>query len=75
VFADPQVRAREMQIEFQHGAGTPVPLVASPLRLSDTPPQYVSPPPLLGQHTGEVLAALAGIDTGQLAVLRQSGVI
>jgi crotonobetainyl-CoA:carnitine CoA-transferase CaiB-like acyl-CoA transferase len=52
-----------------------VPQVASPLRLSKTPPQYVSPPPLLGQHTAEVLSALAGASSAQLAALRASGVI
>lgn len=75
VFADPQVRARQMQVELQHGSGAPVPLVASPLRLSETPPQYVSAPPLLGQHTAEVLATLAGVSAGELETLEASGVV
>lgn len=75
VFADPQVRARGMQLGMQHGTDVEVPLVASPLRLSETPPEYVSAPPLLGQHTEEVLLGLAGVGTSELAALRASGVV
>jgi crotonobetainyl-CoA:carnitine CoA-transferase CaiB-like acyl-CoA transferase len=75
VFADPQVRARGMQAGMQHGAGVDVPLVASPLRLSQTPPEYVTPPPLLGQHTDEVLLGIAGLSASELATLRAGGVV
>jgi crotonobetainyl-CoA:carnitine CoA-transferase CaiB-like acyl-CoA transferase len=75
VFADPQVGARGMKLEMAHGTGATVPLVASPLRLSDTPPQYVSAPPSLGQHTDEVLGTLAGVGVEQLLALRASGVV
>jgi crotonobetainyl-CoA:carnitine CoA-transferase CaiB-like acyl-CoA transferase len=75
VFADPQVRARGMQLGMQHGTGVEVPLVASPLRLSETPPEYVSAPPLLGQHTEEVLLGVAGVSASELAKLRAAGVV
>jgi crotonobetainyl-CoA:carnitine CoA-transferase CaiB-like acyl-CoA transferase len=75
VFADPQVRARGMQLELPHASGAAVPLVASPLRFSATPPQYVSAPPLLGQHTDEVLTSLAGVGPEQLHGLRAAGVV
>ncbi len=77
VFADPQVQARGMKLEMRHSlAGeTPVPLIASPIRMSATPPSYVHPPPTLGQHTEEVLQELLGLGAEELAALRQSGVI
>ncbi|MCH6587661.1 MAG: CoA transferase, partial [Proteobacteria bacterium] len=56
VFADPQVQARGMKIEMPHPAlgGDPVPLIASPIRMSATPPSYRHAPPLLGQHSDQV---------------------
>ncbi|MFQ6016958.1 MAG: CaiB/BaiF CoA transferase family protein [Kiloniellaceae bacterium] len=77
VFADPQVRSRKMQIEMRHplAGDTPVRLIASPIRMSATPPTYAHPPPLLGQHTDEVLQELLGLDHERLAALRRCGVI
>lgn len=54
VFADPQVQARGIRVDLPHPLGT-VSTVASPVRLSATPVQYRRPPPLVGQHTEEVL--------------------
>jgi crotonobetainyl-CoA:carnitine CoA-transferase CaiB-like acyl-CoA transferase len=56
VFDDPQVRARDMQVELPHPVAGTVPLVANPLRLSETPVSYRSAPPLLGAQTREILA-------------------
>ena len=77
VFADPQVVARGMKLEMPHPAvgGAPVPLIASPIRMSATPPSYRHPPPMLGQHTDEVLGELLGLDQAELAGLRERGVI
>ncbi len=77
VFADPQVVARGMKLEMPHPAAgeAPVPLIASPIRMSATPPSYAHPPPMLGQHTDEVLQELLGLGPEELAALRQSGVI
>ncbi|MEN9493338.1 MAG: hypothetical protein RJA63_3787 [Pseudomonadota bacterium] len=75
VFADAQVRAREMRIELPHpGAGT-VPLVANPLRLSATPVRYTSAPPSLGQHTSQVLASALGLSHTQIDDLAQRQII
>ncbi len=77
VFADAQVQARGMTIAMPHplaGAGT-VPLVASPIRMSETPPDYRHAPPTLGQHTGEVLRELLGIDEAELEALRAAGAV
>jgi crotonobetainyl-CoA:carnitine CoA-transferase CaiB-like acyl-CoA transferase len=45
------------------------------VRLSETPPDYRLPPPLLGQHTDEVLSERLGFDNTKLAALRTNGVI
>jgi crotonobetainyl-CoA:carnitine CoA-transferase CaiB-like acyl-CoA transferase len=74
VFADPQVRARRMTVTLPHPHVDALALVASPLKLSATPPVLRRPPPLLGQHTAEVLAEL-GLDAAQITHLRERGVI
>lgn len=56
VFADPQVVARGLRVELPHPVAGMVPGVANPVRLSATPVVYRSAPPVLGQHTDEVLA-------------------
>jgi crotonobetainyl-CoA:carnitine CoA-transferase CaiB-like acyl-CoA transferase len=74
-FDDAQVRHRGMRLELEHPVAGPLPLVASPLRLSQTPVEYRLPPPLLGQHTDEVLGTLLGISTEELQRLRNAGVV
>jgi crotonobetainyl-CoA:carnitine CoA-transferase CaiB-like acyl-CoA transferase len=63
VFADPQVIARGMKIDLPHSLAGSVPLVANPIRLSGSPVAYQRPPPLLGEHTAEVLAQWLGAPT------------
>src|SRR5689334_22364375 len=60
VYADPQVQHRGMKIEVPHPLSGVVPLVANPIKYSRTPIAYDMPPPLLGQHTDEVLSTLLG---------------
>ena len=74
VFADPQVLARGMQQAMPHPLSDRLALVASPMKLSATPVRLRRPPPLLGQHTDEVLAEL-GLDMSARAALRALGVI
>jgi crotonobetainyl-CoA:carnitine CoA-transferase CaiB-like acyl-CoA transferase len=74
VFADEQVRARDMTVELPHPLADTVRLVASPMKFSATPVQYRRPPPLLGQHTEEVLAE-SGFSSEELAQLRAQGAI
>ena len=77
VFADPHVQARGMRIEMPYppaATGT-VPLVASPIKMSQSPPAYRHAPPTLGQHTGEVLGELLGMAADEIAALRERGVV
>jgi crotonobetainyl-CoA:carnitine CoA-transferase CaiB-like acyl-CoA transferase len=75
VFAEPQVKARGVRIEVEHPVAGKLPMVASPMRFSGTPLEHKTPPPLLGEHTEEVLRELLGKDAGELARLRASGAI
>jgi formyl-CoA transferase len=58
VFAMPTVKERGMVIEMKHPTIGTLPLVGSPLKMSETPVEYKSPPPLMGEHTQEVLKEL-----------------
>lgn len=80
-FADAQVQARGLAIEQVRSPqavvaeGVPVVRsVASPLRLSATPPVLKRAPPVLGEHTDDVLAEL-GLDAARIAALREAGVV
>jgi formyl-CoA transferase len=74
MFADPQFAARQMIEQSQLGDGTPLKVPAVVPRLSDTPGATRWLGPALGQHTGEVLAAL-GVTDGEIAELRGRGAI
>lgn len=74
VFDDPQVKAREMVVPLSHPLTDQLRLVASPMKLSATPVTYRQAPPLLGQHTLEVLGEF-GLSAEQIAELQQQGVI
>ena len=74
VFTDPHVQARDMTVALPHPLSDTVRLVASPMRLSATPVQYRRPPPLLGQHTAEVLAEM-GLSAAEVDALRAAKAI
>jgi len=74
VFRDPQVRAREMQIQMNSPSYGALDLVASPMRLSASPVSYRRAPPSLGQDTQDILRELHYSDD-QITSLRDSGVI
>jgi crotonobetainyl-CoA:carnitine CoA-transferase CaiB-like acyl-CoA transferase len=74
VFDDPQVGHRGLRVELPRAGGPPVPVVASPIRLSRTPVQ-LSPPPRLGEHTREVLVGLLGMADDEVEALRAANVI
>ncbi|MDB3897287.1 CoA transferase [Alphaproteobacteria bacterium] len=75
--ADPQVLARDMVIRMDHpfNSSQPVDLIGNPIKFSETPVSYRHSPPILGQHTDEVLHEVLGLSDEQTATLRQNGVI
>ncbi|MCU1719240.1 CaiB/BaiF CoA transferase family protein [Pseudomonas sp. 5P_3.1_Bac2] len=75
VFADPHVQARGLRIDLPNSLGSSTPLVASPLKLSATPVTYRNAPPLLGEHTDQVLRQQLKLSTEQISALRAAGVI
>ena len=75
VFENPQVQHRGMRVEIPHPAGVTCPTVASPMRFSATPVSHDLPPPLLGQHTREVLAGVLGLSDADIDALAAQGVV
>jgi formyl-CoA transferase len=75
VFDDPQVRHRGLRIATPHPLSGSLPGIASPMRFSETPVEYKLPPPLLGQHTREVLGDLLGMPGDELDRLATAKII
>ncbi len=75
VFADPQVQHRGMVDTWQHPLEPKLRLVASPMKLSESPVRTDLPPPLLGQHTEQVLAQLLHRTPAQVAELKSRKVV
>jgi len=75
VFEEPQVKARGIKIELDHPVAGKLPTVASPMRFSATPVEHKLAPPVLGQHTDEVLRGLLKLDDAAIAQLRAEGTI
>lgn len=72
---DPQVTAREMIVSMHHAVTGDVKVVASPIRLSDTPVTYRIAPPQMGEHTTHVLQNWLQLDAKQIDALRVNHVI
>ena len=79
VFADPQIEARAMVTHWQHPHQNDLQLVSSPLKLSATPVRTPDsgglPPPMLGQHTIDVLSSVLGYTSKTLSDLKNNQVI
>ena len=75
VFHDPQVVERGLRFDLPHPVAGSVPQVANPIRFSRTPISYGLAPPILGQHTQEVLGQLLGLDPAAVASLKDRGVV
>ena len=65
VFSMPTVKEREMLVKMDHPTIGEIPLVGSPLKMSDTPVEYRLHPPLMGEHTEDVLRELGYLDDGR----------
>jgi crotonobetainyl-CoA:carnitine CoA-transferase CaiB-like acyl-CoA transferase len=75
VFADPHVVAREMVVEMTHGSGEVVKVIANPVKMSATPADYRSAPPILGEHSEHVLCDILGMSAAEVVALRERGIV
>jgi len=75
VMTNPQVVARGMRQTMTHPTSGEIPLLGSPLNIPTAPTVLRYPPPLLGEHTQEVLAELVGATPEQIAAWREKGVV
>jgi crotonobetainyl-CoA:carnitine CoA-transferase CaiB-like acyl-CoA transferase len=75
VFEDPQIRHRELLTRVPHPLAGALPIVANPIKFSDTPVEYRRPPPLLGEHTREVLREVLQLDESEIEGLARRGAI
>ncbi len=75
VFDNEQVKARGVQIEVPHPSAGSMKLVVSPMRLSETPVEVRLAPPLLGQHTDEILRERLQMDANTIADLQEKGIV
>lgn len=79
VFADPQVRARAMRVDVPHSVAGSVPQVRHPVRFSnEASNDALAPmiaPPLLGQHTNQVLQQMLGLPQDEISALRAQGIV
>jgi crotonobetainyl-CoA:carnitine CoA-transferase CaiB-like acyl-CoA transferase len=75
IFNDPFSEARGVVHKFEREDGVAVPSVAFPGKLSETPAQFATAPPLLGEHTKQGLIDWLGMDDAELGALMEAGVI
>lgn len=74
-FQDPQAQARGATITMQHPLNPELKLIANPLRFSETPVTYDIPPPMLGQHTDEILSGILKMSPSDIEQLKKKGVV
>ena len=72
---DPQVAARDMIVSLPHKVAGEVRVAGSPLKLSACPIHYGHAPPLLGEHTDEILSDRLGLTPAEIGALRTRGVV
>ena len=73
--ADPHTAARQMVQTVNHPITGSIPLIGPAAKMSATPPQIRSAPPLLGEHTNPILGSILDYTNEQVALLRTKGVI
>ena len=72
-FQEPQMQAREMLVEMQHPQREKLTVIGSPIKLSRTPVEYKTAPPLLGQHTDTILSRI--LSPEKLQQLKLKGIV
>ncbi len=75
IFTDPQVLHRQMLVKLQHPKAGPINQIGIPMKFSETKPEIRTPPPLLGEHTDEILRTLLAYDSKRISELRAKGVV
>jgi formyl-CoA transferase len=75
VFEDEHVVARGVKVAMTHPLGVPMSTVANPMRFSETPITYETAPPMLGQHTDEVLRGVLGMSGEAIDLLRAQKIV
>ena len=77
VFSDPHVKARGMIVKMDHAktGNAPLKLIANPIKMQETPPSYRLSPPLLGEHTEEILSEKIGLSLDEIKILKDQGII
>jgi crotonobetainyl-CoA:carnitine CoA-transferase CaiB-like acyl-CoA transferase len=75
VFSDPAVLDQKMLVETDHPRGGKLRLAGNPIKMSETPGETFDPPPMLGQHTGEILKNILGFSSEQIESLRAEKII
>ena len=69
------LKARGMIVSLPHPKAGPITVMGVPMRLHDTPGEAATPPPLLGQHTDEILTGLLRMPKARVDKLRAAGVV
>ena len=75
IFSDPQVLHRKMLVKINHSKIGEINQVGIPMKFSGTEPQIKTPPPILGEHTAEVLNNLLGYSERRIAELEAKGIV
>jgi crotonobetainyl-CoA:carnitine CoA-transferase CaiB-like acyl-CoA transferase len=75
VFRDPQIVERGLRFDLPHPEAGTVPQVANPIRYSRTTIEYRDPPPVLGQHTNEILRDWLGRSEQEIEALKARGIV
>lgn len=75
VFTNPQVIARNLKLEVDHPMDGRIPLVSSPLNIPTNPVTVRYPPPLLGEHTDQILSEYLDFESAKITMLRKQGIL